>query len=254
MARTNIFSFEAFARLLVTSAGNPGYGYMSASFISSVEASNPAVDFSEKTGVILKISDMDSSLRDIVCIYQPRTGDPFGNEVDSIMIYLSGTDDTWPYGDAMSIVINGTSYPITGSDIIKGLPGTDYHGFRWPAGKAPSFQKYETVVGDNANNEFDDTAHGFVDGDRVEFSATTMPDGLNEERQYFVINANANDFQIARYTGGNTTVVPFTSNGTAVVCHKIVQMGCKVDVNEVLGAGFDVLNNLNNDAGFNAIF
>lgn len=57
------------------------------------------------------------------------------------------------------------------------------------------------------------TAHGYSDGDIVHLYNIVTTTGLYDGEPYFVVNATANDFQIARTAGG--TPLSLTSDGTA---------------------------------------
>lgn len=81
---------------------------------------------------------------------------------------------------------------------------------------------------DDTNDLILSTAHGLSDGDAVVLSTTgTLPAGLElltpdgDERVYFVINANANDFQVATNPWG--TAVDITDTGTGT--HSYQQRG-----------------------------
>lgn len=56
------------------------------------------------------------------------------------------------------------------------------------------------------------TAHGLVDGDIVRFSAISGTTGIVVDTNYYVVNANVDDFQVAATLGG--TPLALTTNGT----------------------------------------
>jgi hypothetical protein len=65
----------------------------------------------------------------------------------------------------------------------------------------------------NATNLINDTSHGLSAGDCVMLKEVgTLPNGLSEGVLYFIINANANDFQLALTPGGSA--VTFSDDGT----------------------------------------
>lgn len=65
----------------------------------------------------------------------------------------------------------------------------------------------------NATNVLNDTSHGLSNGDPILLQTDdTLPAELEANRVYFVINANANDFQIADTEGGSA--IAFTDDGT----------------------------------------
>lgn len=70
------------------------------------------------------------------------------------------------------------------------------------------------AVADATADDITVTAHGYTDGDQVFFTATTLPGGLAADTRYWVINATANDFQVAATEGG--AAIDITSAGTAV--------------------------------------
>jgi hypothetical protein len=72
----------------------------------------------------------------------------------------------------------------------------------------------QTVTFTNATNLLNDTAHGLSAGDKILLrnSGGALPAELEQNRVYFVINANANDFQVALTSGGSA--VTFTDDGT----------------------------------------
>jgi hypothetical protein len=79
--------------------------------------------------------------------------------------------------------------------------------------KYPAVSK--AVTGAAATDIFTSTAHGFVAGNEVRFSALTGGAGIVAGTSYFVIAANltANTFQVSLTPGGAT--VDVTSNLTA---------------------------------------
>ena len=71
------------------------------------------------------------------------------------------------------------------------------------------------------------TAHGYTTGDKVRFTATTIPTGMIRGGQYFVNVQSANTFWIYdtyanAIAGGTTGRIDTTTTGTTVVCHKII--------------------------------
>jgi hypothetical protein len=64
------------------------------------------------------------------------------------------------------------------------------------------------------------TAHGYSDGDKIEFEGSNLPTGLTAATQYFVRDSTANTFKVANTSGG--AVVALTADGygqVAVVNH-----------------------------------
>ena len=69
-----------------------------------------------------------------------------------------------------------------------------------------------TVTFTNATNIVNLTAHPLTNGDKVRFVGGTPPAELSTGTTYFVVNANANDFQVSLTAGGSA--VAFTDDGT----------------------------------------
>ena len=69
------------------------------------------------------------------------------------------------------------------------------------------------------DEKLDITAHGFMNGDRVQLTTTTtLPAGLSLNTLYFVINKTANDFELSLTEGG--AAVNITDDGTGThTCH-----------------------------------
>lgn len=70
------------------------------------------------------------------------------------------------------------------------------------------------VTPDNTTEKIGLTAHGYSDGQPVEFAATAMPTGLTAGLRYYVRDKTTDDFKLALTPGGS--VVTFSSNGTSV--------------------------------------
>ena len=70
-----------------------------------------------------------------------------------------------------------------------------------------------TVTLTDAGDLVERTAHGYSNGMRVQFYRIVTTTGLVEAQFYFVINATANDFQVAATEGG--AALALTTNGSA---------------------------------------
>lgn len=57
-------------------------------------------------------------------------------------------------------------------------------------------------------------AHGFTNGDKIQFYAGTMPGGLSENVTYFIVNATTDTFQVSATAGGSA--INITSDGSDV--------------------------------------
>src|SRR6185369_7138735 len=95
---------------------------------------------------------------------------------------------------------------------------------------------YEAAVNatcDATANTIGATAHGRSDGDRVFFTASVMPTGLTANTAYYVVNAAADTFKVATTAGGSA--IDFSTTGTSVVFHYILEEGVQYNVDLVLG-------------------
>jgi hypothetical protein len=75
------------------------------------------------------------------------------------------------------------------------------------------------VTADNATNLITLASHGLVAGDRVKFSAATMPTGLDSTVWYYVVSPLTNTFGVALTDGG--TAVDFSTNGASVTIETV---------------------------------
>ncbi len=66
----------------------------------------------------------------------------------------------------------------------------------------------------NATNLINDTAHPYTNGQRIILvsSGADLPNGLDSETVYYVVNANTNDYQVSLTSGG--AAVTFSDDGT----------------------------------------
>jgi len=79
---------------------------------------------------------------------------------------------------------------------------------------APLGESQLTYTVDSGADTIDSTSHGLSNDDLVVFYAGTAPGGLTEGQVYHVINANANDFQVAATQGGSAINLTDTENGS----------------------------------------
>jgi hypothetical protein len=61
------------------------------------------------------------------------------------------------------------------------------------------------------------TAHGLSNGDEVSFSVITTTTGIVINTIYFVVNATADNFQLASTLGGSA--LPLTTNGSGTIIY-----------------------------------
>ena len=70
-----------------------------------------------------------------------------------------------------------------------------------------------TVTLTDAGDLVERTAHGYIDGMRVQFYRIVATTGLTEAQVYFVVNATDNNFQVSTTEGG--TALALSTNGSA---------------------------------------
>lgn len=70
----------------------------------------------------------------------------------------------------------------------------------------------DTVTFTNATNLINLTSHPLSNGNKVRFQGGVAPTGLSLDTTYYVINANANDFQVSTTEGG--AAATFSDDGT----------------------------------------
>lgn len=124
-----------------------------------------------------------------------------------------------------------SNWPATGiqGSVILKIFGGGTQAVNWPSvmkGDTPTLtDNQDDFTTDFASDEkLDITAHGFMDGDRVQLtSTTTLPAGLSANTVYFVINKTDNDFELSTTEGGSA--VNITDNGTGThTCHSGVDI------------------------------
>ncbi len=66
------------------------------------------------------------------------------------------------------------------------------------------------------SDQFDDVSHGLLAGDKIvlETSGGDLPSGVIIDQVYFVINPNANDFQVSLLVGGSAVALSDDGTGT----------------------------------------
>ena len=85
--------------------------------------------------------------------------------------------------------------------------------------------KFDFVDGDvslDPTNTIAETAHGMSNDDPVRFATDgVLPTGLTEGRDYYVINANANDFQVSETIGGGAVQITSAAGGGTHTVYKM---------------------------------
>lgn len=85
--------------------------------------------------------------------------------------------------------------------------------------------KFDFVDGDvnvDPTNTIEETAHGMEDDDPVRFTTTgELPEGLELGKDYYVVNKNANDFQVSESVGGAAVELLSAAGGGTHTVHKM---------------------------------
>lgn len=85
--------------------------------------------------------------------------------------------------------------------------------------------KFDFVDGDVAvdpTNTITETAHGMSNGDPVKLSSDgVLPAGLSSSVDYYIVSANANDFQLSLSVGGAAVVITAAAGGGTHTVHKL---------------------------------
>lgn len=81
-----------------------------------------------------------------------------------------------------------------------------------------------TVTFTNGTNLINETGHSLLSGQNITFhdNSGTLPAELREDIIYYVINPNANDFQVAYTSGGSA--IAFTDNGTGTNSYALADL------------------------------
>lgn len=107
----------------------------------------------------------------------------------------------------------GTTYGAGNGTTTFNLP--DLRG-KMPVGNHPGI----AVTADNTTDVITSaTPHGFVDGQKVYFTATTMPTNLTANTNYYVTASTATTFKVASSLANTSTgvaTINFTTNGTGI--------------------------------------
>lgn len=81
-----------------------------------------------------------------------------------------------------------------------------------------NFLANSTFIQIAGTNTITISGHGFTDGNRVTFSTTgTLPDGLDADTTYYVVNAATNTFQVSESLGGSAVSIADVGTGLHTV-------------------------------------
>lgn len=78
-------------------------------------------------------------------------------------------------------------------------------------------------VNTDPTNTIEETAHGMANGDPVRFSNSggALPGGLVDNRVYYVVNKNDDDFQVSLTSGGAAVSITSAAGGGTHTCYKL---------------------------------
>lgn len=126
------------------------------------------------------------------------TAAQFINAVTGMIVMYAG--DIAPTG---FLLCDGSEYLISAQPALYSVIGIKYGlGTGIP------------LTANDVTNEFTLASHGFTNGQKLYFTAATLPTGISAGVEYFVINATTNTFKVSTTLGGSE--VNFTTSGTAV--------------------------------------
>lgn len=154
-----------------------------------------------------------------------------GNVV-KLMVTTSTNTLTFSNPPASGIAGSVTLEIFCGGTQTVNFPST----VRWSGGTAPTLTDNTfTFTTDYATDDkLDATSHPLSNGDRVQVTTTgTLPTGLTANTQYFVINADTNDFELSSTEGGSAVDIN-TSDGSGT---HTVHWGEDILVLEVTNGG-----------------
>lgn len=85
------------------------------------------------------------------------------------------------------------------------------------------------------------TNHGFINGDRIRFQGDSLPEGLDSNQNYFVINKQSSSFQVSK--GFNNKYITFSGSGENVQVKKLTCVNAyKSHITELRTATEDILD------------
>jgi hypothetical protein len=117
------------------------------------------------------------------------------------------------WGAPTPVSLTGT--PAAGSTTITMANTTGLSAGMQVTGTNTSLTTGRAVTFIDAGDLVNLTAHGLSDGDEVAFSVITTTTGIVINTIYFVVNAAADNFQVASTLGGSA--LPLTTNGSGTV-------------------------------------
>ena len=82
-----------------------------------------------------------------------------------------------------------------------------------------NFSIGDSCTADSTTDKISRTTHGFSNGDKIFFTATTMPTGLTANTTYYVRDATTDDFKVAATSGG--AAIDFSTNGSGIFVQKV---------------------------------
>lgn len=89
-----------------------------------------------------------------------------------------------------------------------------------------TFDFLDGDVAIDPTNTITETAHGMSDGDPIRFATDgVLPTGLEADKDYYVLNSTANDFQVEEAVGDGAVLISAAAGGGT---HSVVKMRAKL--------------------------
>ena len=176
-----------------------GTGLTANTFQFSATFGGPAVNTSgSQSGVHTLTRTTPRAVSDTDTRLPSPTAAQFINAVTGMIVMYAG--DTAPTG---FLLCDGSEYLISAQPALYSVIGIKYGlGTGTP------------LTANDVTNEFTLASHGFTDGQKLYFTAATLPAGISAGVEYFVISATTNIFKVSTTLGGSE--VNFTTSGTVV--------------------------------------
>lgn len=171
--------------------------------------------------------------------------DKTGNVNEAVLVFDASGPDFTGYFKAF-LREQGKTYDSYNLLTEQGIAALEATLYRFPLSNGTdlsittadaAIDRSEAVTFTNATNLVNAAATGYVDGDKIQFvlAGGTLPTELAVATDYYVINKNVGDFQVALTAGG--AAVTFTTDGTATVNAVAWPYG-GMDVAYLAGVGF----------------
>ncbi len=140
------------------------------------------------------MTSSDSKFIGLIAVFPEPSG---GENSNFLALNISG-NFTVDWGDGVTENFNA---------------GTAYHVYSYNDTDLANTNAPVTLT--DSGDKIERTSHGYINGMEVKFFNIVSTTGISEGQRYYVINANANDFQISTVLNGSA--VTLTNNGSATL-------------------------------------